>query len=86
MLPSGTYRYGLFGRQLSPLPWKSGRWRYRMPGLGKIDWGSLISTLQECGYDSVLSIEHEDPVWEGSEEKVKAGLRLGLKHLSQFVL
>ena len=86
MLPAGTYRYGLFGRQLSPVPWKSGWWRYRMPGLGEIDWKALISTLQECGYDNVLSIEHEDPVWEGSEEKVKAGLRLGLKHLSQFVL
>ncbi len=86
MLAAGAYRYGLFGRQLSPVPWKSGWWRYRMPGLGKIDWKALISTLQERGYDGVLSIEHEDPVWEGSEEKVKAGLRLGLKHLSQFVL
>ena len=46
----------------------------------------LISTLQESGYDGALSIEHEDPVWEGSEQKVKHGLALGLKHLSQFVV
>jgi sugar phosphate isomerase/epimerase len=46
----------------------------------------MISTLQEAGYDSVLSIEHEDPVWEGSEEKVKTGLALGLKHLSRFLV
>ena len=51
-----------------------------------IDWRKLISVLQEAGYDNVLSIEHEDPVWEGSEEKVKHGLVLGLKHLSQFVV
>ncbi len=86
LLPDGVSRYGIFGKQIDPTPWKSGWWRYRIPGLGAIDWNRLISTLQEGGYDGVLSIEHEDPVWEGSEEKVKNGLVLGLKHLSQFVI
>ncbi len=86
ILPKGEYRYGIPGQQLQPEPWKSGWWRYRMPGLGEIDWNSFISTLQEYGYDQVLSIEHEDPVWEGSEEKIKTGLKLGLKHLMQSVL
>jgi sugar phosphate isomerase/epimerase len=31
----------------------------------------------EAGYDGVISIEHEDPVWEGAEEKVTQALRLG---------
>lgn len=56
-----------------------------MPGLGEIDWKSIILTLQECGYDQILSIEHEDPVWEGTEEKVKTGLQLAHKHLAQFL-
>jgi sugar phosphate isomerase/epimerase len=86
LLDDGRYRYGLFGKQLDPTPWKSGWWRYRMPGLGMIDWRRCISTLQEAGYDEVLSIEHEDPIWEGSEEKVKTGLILGRKYLSQFVV
>jgi sugar phosphate isomerase/epimerase len=86
LLADGQYRYGIFGRQVDPVPWKSGWWRYRMPGLGSIDWKSLVATLQEHGYDYVLSIEHEDPVWEGSEDKIKKGLSLGLKHLSQFVV
>ncbi|MEW6511959.1 MAG: sugar phosphate isomerase/epimerase [Bacteroidota bacterium] len=86
VLADGAYRYGLLGRQIDPVPWKSGWWRYRIPGLGAIDWGKLIATMQEAGYDGALSIEHEDPVWEGSEEKVKRGLALGLKHLSHFVL
>jgi sugar phosphate isomerase/epimerase len=86
MLDHGMYRYGIFGKQIDPTPWKSGWWRYRIPGFGEIDWMRLITTLQEHGYDHVLSIEHEDPVWEGSEEKVKAGLLLGLKHLSQFII
>lgn len=85
-LPEGHYRYGIFGRQLEPIPWKSGWWRYRIPGLGNINWNRFVSTLQESGYNYVISIEHEDPVWEGSEEKVKNGLKLGLKHLSQFVV
>jgi len=86
ILAEGEYKYGLFGRQIDPVPWKSGWWRYRMPGLGEIDWSKFISVLQENGYDNVLSIEHEDPIWEGSEEKVKTGLKLGYKYLSQFVV
>ncbi len=86
ILIEGEYRYGLFGRQIDPVPWKSGWWRYRMPGLGDIDWHKFISVLQEHGYDHVLSIEHEDPIWEGSEEKIKTGLKLGYKYLSQFVV
>jgi len=86
ILAEGEYQYGIFGRQIDPIPWKSGWWRYRMPGSGEIDWSKFISTLQENGYNSVLSIEHEDPIWEGSEEKIKTGLQLGLKHLSQFVV
>jgi sugar phosphate isomerase/epimerase len=86
ILPEGEYRYGNLGRQIEPEPWKSGWWRYRMPGLGEIDWNRYITTLQEYGYDYVISIEHEDPVWEGSVEKVKKGLQLGRRHLAQFTV
>jgi sugar phosphate isomerase/epimerase len=86
ILSEGRTNYGLFGRQIDPIPWKSGWWRYRMPGLGEIDWKKFISTLREYNYDYVLSIEHEDPVFEGSEEKIKKGLQLGFRHLSQFII
>lgn len=86
ILENGVYQFGIFGEQVDPTPWESGWWRYRMPGTGEIDWGKFIQKLQEFGYDYVLSIEHEDPVWEGSVEKVKKGLQLGLKHLDQFVI
>lgn len=59
-------------------------WRYRMPGLGMIDWGAFIGTLRKIGYNGTLSTEHEDPEWEGSEEKVKRGLILGREHLQKF--
>lgn len=60
-------------------------WRYRMPGMGEINWGDFISVLAEHGYDGVLSIEHEDPVWHGKLEKNKQGLLLGRRHLAQFL-
>jgi len=84
-LPDGKYRYGIAGKQLQSELWQSGWWQYRMPGLGEIDWKSFISILQEYGYNQLLSIEHEDPVWEGTEDKTKTGLKLGLKYLSQFI-
>ncbi|MHB8579253.1 MAG: sugar phosphate isomerase/epimerase family protein [Ignavibacteriaceae bacterium] len=86
IITEGKYQFGLFGSQINPIPWKSGWWRYRMPGLGEINWQKFIATLQENGYDNILSIEHEDPIWEGDEIKIKTGLKLGLKHLSQFVV
>jgi sugar phosphate isomerase/epimerase len=85
ILPEGRYRYGTLWQQLGADPWKSGSWRYRMPGKGQIDWGTFVRTLREAGYDGVLSIEHEDPEYEGSEADVKEGLRLGREHLAQFV-
>ena len=58
---------------LSDFDW----WRYRIPGLGTLDWVKIVSRLQEIGYDGVISIEHEDPVWEGSLEKVQKGILIG---------
>lgn len=58
-------------------------WRYRIPGLGEINWNRLISDLYEIGYDDVVSIEHEDPVWEGSTEKVKKGLLIGKRTIEK---
>jgi sugar phosphate isomerase/epimerase len=60
-------------------------WRYRLPGLGDLDWSKIISRLYEIGYTGVVSVEHEDPVWGGSEEKVKAGLLLAKRHISRYL-
>lgn len=62
-----------------------GYWRYRMPGLGNIDWKLFIDTLKSVGYNGVISIEHEDPLYEGCEGKVKEGLRLGIEYLIELV-
>jgi sugar phosphate isomerase/epimerase len=70
-------RYGWPGRAVvRDDPWDVGWWRYRVPGLGQVDWVRLVDTLYEGGFDGVLSVEHEDPVWGGTEEKVEIGLRI----------
>ena len=43
-----------------------GWWRYRIPGLGQVDFPHYVDTLYEGGFDGVLSVEHEDPLWGGA--------------------
>ena len=43
----------------------SGWWRYRLPGLGALDWRAIFSALRDAGYDDVVSIENEDPICPG---------------------
>ena len=56
-------------------------WRYRTVGFGDLDWRRLVDVLYEGGFTGVVSVEHEDPVWEGSPEQVQAGLELAHRAL-----
>jgi sugar phosphate isomerase/epimerase len=85
LVSDGTYRFGVLAEQLRGNPWRSGWWRYRMPGRGGVDWRAFVEVLREARYRGGLSIEHEDPEYEGTEEKVKEGLRLGRRHLAGVV-
>ena len=76
--------YGIFDRQFSK-SWGDGYWRYRMPGLGQVKFAEMVKALKDAGYDGVMSIEHEDPLYEGSEAKVKEGLELGRKYLEKLI-
>ena len=61
----------------------NGWWRYRLPGLGEIDWQKFIATLYDIDYQGDIAIEHEDPVFSG--KKRAEGLALGYKHLSLWI-
>ena len=45
----------------------------RLPGLGEVRWDRFLAALYRAGYDYVVSIEHEDRTFEGTEELVKRG-------------
>ena len=82
---SARDRYGVFGQLLDKRPWVSGWWRYRIPGLGEIDWPRLVDSLHQSGYDGAVSVEHEDPVWSGDPDRVRRGLTVAERTLSPLV-
>ena len=60
-------------------------WRYRVPGLGSLNWPAFLSALEEVGYTGALSFEHEDPVFTGSVEKIQKGLLLGKRMIEPML-
>ena len=86
--PERRNRYGFFGRIATREqdPWDMGWWRYRIPGLGAVDFRAFVDALYEGGFDGVLSVEHEDPVWSGTPEKVEQGLRIAYSNLRPLVV
>lgn len=61
-----------------------GWWRYRLPGLGAIDWKAFVATLREIDYTGDIAIEHEDPLYE--HEKAHEGLLLARENLEAAIL
>ena len=57
----------------------------RLPGLGEVNWGGFISQLYRFGYDYVISIEHEDRKFEGTEELVKRGFLISRDVLKPYI-
>lgn len=87
VFPELRNRYGYPGKAVNrPDPWDVGWWRYRVPGLGDVDWRRIIDTLYEGGFDGVLSVEHEDPVWGGTEDLVRAGLDVANRTLRPLII
>jgi sugar phosphate isomerase/epimerase len=81
-------RFGFFGRVSTRTddPWDMGWWRYRLPGLGEVDFRRYVDALYEGGFTGVLSVEHEDPVWGGTPELIEAGLRIARDNLRGMVV
>ena len=87
VFPDLRNRYGWPGKAVTrPDPWDVGWWRYRVPGLGDVDWRRIVDTLYEGGFDGVLSVEHEDPVWGGNEDLVRDGLDVAHRTLRPLIV
>lgn len=80
VFPEKVAQYGVYNGQFG-----DSFWRYRMPSLGQINWEKLLGHRQSHGYDYVVSIEHEDPLYSGDLEQVKEGLTIGLNYLKRIL-
>jgi sugar phosphate isomerase/epimerase len=67
-------------------------WRYRIPGLGAINWAQFFSVLQDAGYPGAMSVEHEDPLYGADNnpgpdfsDEFKVGFIMAKRYLSQYV-
>jgi sugar phosphate isomerase/epimerase len=74
--PEKLYAVGILG-----LGWHTAK----LPGLGDVHWGPLLSALTDAGYHGAVCIEVEDRAFEGSLEDRKRALRLSKRYLEQFV-
>jgi sugar phosphate isomerase/epimerase len=87
VFPERRNRYGYPGKAVvRENPWDVGWWRYRVPGLGDVDWRRLIDVLYEGGFDGVLSVEHEDPIWGGTQARIKTGLQVAYRTLQPLIV
>jgi sugar phosphate isomerase/epimerase len=57
----------------------------RLPGLGDMNWQKFFAALTAARYDYVVSIEHEDRVYEGDEALVKRGFYLSRDVLKPYI-
>jgi sugar phosphate isomerase/epimerase len=66
-------------------------WRFRLPGLGSMDWPAFFTVLQDVGYQGAMSVEHEDPLYDPPgdhgdfTEGCKTGFRMAHRYLRQYV-
>jgi len=76
--PEGLYNHGALSQGMG--------WQVpRLPGLGDVDWRKFFAALTAARYDFVVSIEHEDRAFEGSEEMVKRGFLLSRDVLKPYI-
>ncbi|MEU2159350.1 sugar phosphate isomerase/epimerase [Streptomyces sp. NPDC019396] len=84
---STRQRYGFFGKTMKgDNPWDMGWWRYRVPGLGQVDWAKVVDRLYEHGFTGALCVEHEDPIWTGNPQQTTQGLRIAHRTLRPLMV
>jgi sugar phosphate isomerase/epimerase len=57
----------------------------KLPGLGEVDWGRLISVLGDTGYRGPVCVEVEDRAYEKTLQTRKLALRQSRNYLRQFL-
>ena len=75
----GLYRHGVTSLGMG---WQTPR----LPGLGEVRWDRFIAALYAVGYDSYISIEHEDRAFEGDVDLVKRGFLIARNALRPYIV
>jgi sugar phosphate isomerase/epimerase len=57
----------------------------KLPGLGDVNWGAFVSTLNEVGYRGPVCVEVEDRAYEDSLQSRQAALRQSLTYLRNYI-
>ncbi len=57
----------------------------KLPGLGEVDWGRLMSVLSDAGYDGPVCVEVEDRAYEKTLKSRQQALRQSARYLRQFM-
>lgn len=75
----GLYRHGVMSLGMG--------WQVpRLPGLGEVRWDRFLAALYAVGYDSYVSIEHEDRRFEGDVDLVKRGFLVARNTLRPYIV
>jgi sugar phosphate isomerase/epimerase len=75
----GLYKHGVMSLGMG---WQTPR----LPGLGEVRWDRFLSALYAVGYDSYVSVEHEDRRFEADPELVKRGFRIARNTLRPYIV
>ena len=75
----GLYKHGVMSLGMG---WQTPR----LPGLGEVRWDRFVAALYAVGYDSYISIEHEDKAFEGEPELVKRGFLVARNALRPYIV
>ena len=57
----------------------------KLPGLGDIQWGKVVSALTDVGFSGSCFIEVEDRAFEGSEADKRLSLALSRNYMRQLI-
>lgn len=58
----------------------------KLPGLGDVNWGKVVSTLNDIGYRGDILIEVEDRAYEDTLEDRLDAIRLSKRYMEQFII
>ena len=57
----------------------------KLPGLGDIDWGKLVSALTDIHFGGSAFIEVEDRAFEYSEEDIRRSIEISQRFMRQYI-